>query len=163
MLCAENVDMTNNTLVYRRSKLDPDSEPCRLSIGPSLRDLLASLPRSGLLFPAMASMTSKERAAEFRRRRLTVGISGISLHSYRYAWAERAKSAGYPERFAQEALGHTSRAITQAYGKRAHVVCPALDEWTVSIAADHAAESKNICANKIDFVGKGRNLLAQPS
>ena len=29
----------------------------------------------------------------------------MSLHSYRYAWAERAKQAGYPERFAQEAPG----------------------------------------------------------
>lgn len=29
----------------------------------------------------------------------------MELHSYRYAWAERAKKADYLERFAQEALG----------------------------------------------------------
>lgn len=42
----------------------------------------------------------------------------MSLHSYRYAWAERAKTAGYPERFAQEALGHNSKAVHRAYASR---------------------------------------------
>jgi hypothetical protein len=46
------------------------------------------------------------------------------LHSYRYAWAERAKVAGMPERFAQEALGHNSRAVDRAYAKRALVKVP---------------------------------------
>ena len=35
--------------------------------------------------------------------------------AYRYAWAERAKVCGYPERFAQEALGHNSKAVHRAY------------------------------------------------
>jgi hypothetical protein len=26
-----------------------------------------------------------------------LGIVGVTLHSYRYAWAERAKTVGYPE------------------------------------------------------------------
>jgi methionyl-tRNA formyltransferase len=39
----------------------------------------------------------------------------VTLHSYRYAWAERAKTAGYPERFAQLALGHNSKAVHRAY------------------------------------------------
>jgi len=43
----------------------------------------------------------------------------VTLHSYRYAWAERAKTCGYPERFAQEALGHNSKAVHRAYAKRA--------------------------------------------
>jgi len=38
-----------------------------------------------------------------------LGIKGVTLHSYRYAWAERAKVAGYPERFAQEALERFSK------------------------------------------------------
>ena len=42
----------------------------------------------------------------------------MTLHSYRYAWAERAKICGYPERFAQEALGHNSKAVHRAYAKR---------------------------------------------
>ena len=53
----------------------------------------------------------------------------MSLHSYRYAWAERAKKCGYPERFAQEALGHNSKAVHRAYAKRAQVTVPALEKY----------------------------------
>ena len=41
----------------------------------------------------------------------------MTLHSYRYAWAERAKTVGYPERFAQAALDHNSKAVHRAYAK----------------------------------------------
>jgi hypothetical protein len=47
-----------------------------------------------------------------------VGITGISMHSYRYNWAERAKSVGMPERFAQQALGHSSKAFARAYSEK---------------------------------------------
>jgi integrase len=43
----------------------------------------------------------------------------VTLHSHRHAWAERAKTCGYPERFAQEALGHNRKAVHRAYVKRA--------------------------------------------
>jgi integrase len=56
-----------------------------------------------------------------------LGITGVSLHSYRYAWAERAYAAGYPERFAQAALGHSSKVIHRAYAKGAYVICPPLE------------------------------------
>jgi hypothetical protein len=36
--------------------------------------------------------------------------------------------AGYPERFAQETLGHGSKAVTRAYAKKAHVVIPSLED-----------------------------------
>jgi integrase len=58
-----------------------------------------------------------------------LGIKGVSLHSYRYAWAERAKKAGYPERFAQEALGHNSKAVHRAYARKAQVELPSLGEY----------------------------------
>jgi hypothetical protein len=51
------------------------------------------------------------------------------LHSYRHAWAQRAKACGYPQRFAQEALGHGSHAIHEAYARGAIVVCPPLDAY----------------------------------
>jgi len=51
------------------------------------------------------------------------------LHSYRYAWAERAKSCRYPERFAQEALGHNSKAAHRAYARKAQVVVPNWEEY----------------------------------
>jgi len=49
--------------------------------------------------------------SRFRRRCHKAGVSGVTLHSYRYAWAERAKIVGMPERFAQAALGDNSKAI----------------------------------------------------
>lgn len=51
------------------------------------------------------------------------------MHSYRYAWAERAKTCGYPERFAQEALGHNSKAVHRAYSKNAQVTLPPLEDY----------------------------------
>jgi hypothetical protein len=36
---------------------------------------------------------------------------------------------GYPERFAQQALGHNSKAVHHAYSKRAEVTVPSLDDW----------------------------------
>ena len=50
------------------------------------------------------------------------------IHSYHYAWAERALKCGYPERFAQQALGHNSKAVHHAYSKHAEVTVP-LDDW----------------------------------
>ncbi len=75
------------------------------------------------------------RSAEFRRRRRVAGVEGVSLHSYRHAWAQGAKSSGYPERFAQEAPGHGSRAVHEAYARRALVVCPALDDYEAGTIA----------------------------
>jgi integrase len=57
------------------------------------------------------------------------GIQGVSLHSYRHAWAQRANACGYQQRFAQEALGHNSRAVHEAYAKGALVILPALEEY----------------------------------
>ena len=53
----------------------------------------------------------------------------MTLHSYRYAWAERAKTAGYPERYAQVNLGHNSRAMARAYSRKAPVEMPSLSEY----------------------------------
>ena len=56
-------------------------------------------------------------------------IQRIVCAGYRYAWAERAKTAGYPERFAQEALGHNSKAVHRAYAKRALMKIPSLEDY----------------------------------
>ena len=56
-------------------------------------------------------------------------IKGVTLHSYRYAWAERAKTAGYSERFALEALGHNSKAEHRAYARKAKVELPSFGEY----------------------------------
>jgi integrase len=128
-LTAEDIDWQSGILVYRRKKLGPFSEPCRLTIGKKLRALLKSLPHSSDLFPSIKTASAKDRSAEFHRRCHLTGITGVSLHSYRHAWAQRAKACGYPQRFAQEALGHNSRAVHEAYAKGALVILPALDEY----------------------------------
>jgi integrase len=70
-----------------------------------------------------------DRATEFKQRCEGLSIKGVTLHSYRYAWEERALKCGYPERFAQQALGHNSKAVHHAYSKHAEVTVPSLDDW----------------------------------
>ncbi len=60
---------------------------------------------------------------------------GVTLHSYRYAWAQRARKAGYPERFAMENLGHNSKAVHWAYAGLAEVELPSLGEFERQRAA----------------------------
>jgi integrase len=119
-LTAEDIDWQNAVLVYRRKKLGPLSEPCRLTIGNKLRALLKSLPPGGDLFPNIKRTSANHRSAEFRRRCRLAGIAGVSLHSYRHSWAQRAKTCGYP---------HSSRAVHEAYAKGALVILPPLEEY----------------------------------
>lgn len=58
------------------------------------------------MFPKLAAMDKKHRASKFQTLRRRANVEGVALHSYRYAWAERAKAAGCLGRFAQVALGH---------------------------------------------------------
>src|SRR5438552_4179818 len=85
-LTAEDIDRTYGVLVYRRKKLGPFCEPCRLTIGNKLRALLNILPSSDDLFPNIKRTSANHRSAEFRRRCRVPGIAGVSLHSYRHAW-----------------------------------------------------------------------------
>jgi hypothetical protein len=55
--------------------------------------------------------------------------SGVSRRSYRHAWAESALKCGFPERFAQQAPGHNSKAVHRAYAKHAEVTAPSLADW----------------------------------
>jgi integrase len=130
-LTAENVDWQSRTLTYSRMKT---GEQAQLTIGNTLAAVLEQLPKAGPLFPKTAAMTDNARSAEFYRRCRILGIEGVSLHSYRYAWAERAKTCGYPERFAQAALGHNSKAVHRAYAKKAFVLIPTLEEYEKKIA-----------------------------
>jgi integrase len=101
-LKADNIDWTHRLLSYQRQKT---GELCMLEIGGRLESLLKQLPSEGPLFPKISKLKDKDRAAEFCRRCRILKIEGISLHSYRYAWASRAKQLGMPERFAQSGAG----------------------------------------------------------
>ena len=125
-LKGEDIDWPNNTVSFSRKKT---GTPVLVHLGSQAQNILKDLPSEGPLFPYLARVRACDRATEFKQRCKQLGIAGITLHSYRYAWAERAKSAGYPERFAQEALGHNSKAVHRAYAKRALVKLPSLEEY----------------------------------
>jgi len=100
-----------------------------IHFGPDIEAILRQMPATGPLFPYLQTVRCGDRATEFKQRCEGLGIKGVSLHSYRYAWAERAKLCGYPERFAQEALGHNSKAVHRAYARRARVKLPSLESY----------------------------------
>ena len=129
-LTAENIDWSTNCLSYSRMKT---GEPAQLAIGKTLTALLKQLPASGPLFPMLSKIHSNVRSAEFYYLCRKLKIKGVSLHSYRYAWAERAKTCGYPERFAQQALGHNSKAVHRAYARRALVMIPPMEEFAAKM------------------------------
>ncbi len=131
-LTAEDIDWKERTIAYRRHKTGMVS---LISFGDEVAAILKRLPSAGLLFPALARINECHRAKMFIKRLATVGISGVSLHSYRYSWAERAKTCGYPERFAMQALGHSSKAVHRAYARKAQVVIPPLEEYEKQKAA----------------------------
>jgi integrase len=128
-LTGANIDWASKTITYQRKKLDGRGEPASVRIGERLEKILRQLPTLGPLFPKIRQSTEGARSSEFCRRCRILKITGVSLHSYRYAWAERAKSCGYPERYAQSALGHNSKAVHQAYARNSKVICPPLEEY----------------------------------
>jgi len=125
-LAGEDVDWQNSTVSFTRKKT---KVPVIVRLGSEALNLLEDLPAEGCLFPYLATVRAGDRATEFRSRCRQLNITGVTLHSYRYAWAERALKCGYPERFAMENLGHNSKAVHRAYAKRATVKLPSLEEY----------------------------------
>jgi integrase len=135
-LQAEDVDWSARIICFVRMKTRwRNVNPPQIRFGEEVEAILATLPKTGSLFPNLQNVKPEHRATEFRQRCLGLGIHGISLHSYRYAWAERAKVAGYPERFAQLALGHNSKAVHRAYAKKAQVTLPPLEDYEKNMAS----------------------------
>jgi site-specific recombinase XerD len=132
-LTAEDIDWTQHTISYTRKKLKSRAgtpiKPPLIRFGAEVAEILKRRPQSGPLFPYLRTVRPGDRATEFKQRCTGLEIHNVSLHSYRYAWAERARKCGYPQRFAQEALGHNSKAVHHAYSKHAEVTVPSLDDW----------------------------------
>jgi len=126
MLTAEQIDWQNRILSYQRQKT---GEWASIQIGKRLEALLSTLPGRGFLFPRISQTTAGDRSGDFWRRCKVAKISGVSLHSYRYAWAQRARANGYPIRWAQNALGHNSRAVHLGYANGVVAVCPSLEDY----------------------------------
>jgi len=129
---AEDVDWQTRTISYFRQKT---GSLAQFTISKKLETVLSHLPTTGVLFPKLSTFSQSDRASRFRCRCQRAGVSGVTLHSYRYAWAERAKVVGMPERFAQAALGHNSKAIHRAYAKKAIIIAPSLEEYEAKAAA----------------------------
>jgi len=137
-LKAEDIDWQSKVVSFFRSKTGVAQI---VHFGEGLAEILRGLPTSGPLFPRLFAMDEKHRASLFQRACRRVKVTGVSLHSYRYAWAERARTAGYPERFAQEALGHASKAVHRAYAKKAKVELPPLEDFEKKIIHLNAAKA----------------------
>jgi hypothetical protein len=116
-----------------------------IRFGDAVMQVLHRRPATGYLFPQIVGWKESDRAKAFIRRCRLVQVSGVSLHSYRYARAERAKTCGFPERFAQEALGHGSKAVARAYAKKAKVLVPSLEEYEQMNRGDKARLRKSVC------------------
>jgi integrase len=125
-LKAEQIDWKHRVLTYQRQKT---GEWASIQIGTRLEALLRGLPNQGFLFPRISQISAGERSGDFWRRCKVAKVSGVSLHSYRYAWAQRARATGYPIRWAQNALGHSSRAVHLEYARGVVAVCPSLEEY----------------------------------
>lgn len=92
LLEADNIDWEKLVVSYTRKKT---GELAFIHFGPDLEKILRALPSVGPLFPYLRTVRAGDRATEFKQRCDGLGIKGVSLHSYRYAWAGRAKTAGW--------------------------------------------------------------------
>ena len=125
-LNAEDVDWSKRGISYARAKT---GQPARVRFDESVEEILRTRPSQGPLFPYLRTVRAGDRATEFRQRCKGLGIEGVTLHSYRYSWAERARECGYPERLAQEALGHGSKAVHRAYARGVNPEHMTIGEW----------------------------------
>jgi integrase len=132
MLEASNIDWERHALSFTRKKTKTIAI---LRFDDAIAEVLRSLPAEGPLFPYLRTVRAGDRATEFKQRCQGLTIKGVTLHSYRYAWAQRARKAGYPERFAMENLGHNSKAVHWAYAGLAEVEVPSLGEFERQRAA----------------------------
>jgi integrase len=139
-LTDEDIDWSDRLICYNRKKMlqrmqeNPNLKPPMIKYGKKIEAVLKGRPSKGPLFPRLRTARSSDRATEFKQRCRGLGIEGVTLHSYRYGWAERARKAYYPQRCAQENLGQQSPAVHRAYAKNAAVTIPSLDEWEELVA-----------------------------
>jgi integrase len=125
-LCAEDIDWRSKSISYFRSKT---GQVARICFDEDVERILRELPSKGPLFPYLRKVRASDRATEFKQRCQGLRIEGVTLHSYRYSWAERAREAGYPERAAQEVLGHGSKAVHRAYARKANPELITIGAW----------------------------------
>jgi integrase len=125
-LKAEDFDYINRSFCYARRKT---TNMGGTKLGELAWEIIERRPRTGPLFPYLITVREADRATEFKQRCDGLGIKGVTLHSYRYTWAERSANAGYPERYAQRALGQNSKIVHRAYARKAQGQLPSLEDY----------------------------------
>ena len=125
-LDASDLDYENRSFAYDRLKT---GNLGGMRIGAKAWEVILRRPRQGPLFPYLITVREADRATEFKQRCFGLGIHGVTLHNYRYAWAERSADNGYPERYAQRALGQNSKLVHRAYARKAQGQIPSLEEY----------------------------------
>jgi integrase len=125
-LQAEDLDYESRSFAYDRLKT---GNMGGMRIGAKAWVVILRRPRTGPLFPYLITVREADRATEFKQRCDGLGIEGVTLHSYRYAWAERSADNGYPERYAQRVMGQNSKIVHRAYAKKAQGQLPSLEEY----------------------------------
>jgi len=88
---SENVDWSAKVISFARKKTRTVS---MIHFGNEVGAVLKTLPSVGPFFPKLRKLNSGHRATEFTRVCRRAGVNGVTLHCYRYAWAERAKQCG---------------------------------------------------------------------
>jgi len=143
ILKAEDIDWQARTITYFRKKTGTRAQ---ITLSKKLDTILSHLPTLGALFPKLSQEAAHVRCKRFAYQSRRAGIHDVTLHCYRYAWAERANSAGMPERFAQAALGHSSTAIHHAYAKKAIVIAPSLEDYENKVKPPSPPPSPSVTA-----------------
>src|ERR1039458_4044934 len=111
------MDWTNGTVSFVRKKT---GVPVIVHLGTEALNLFKDLPAKGVLFPYLSRVRAGDRATEFGQRCRQLGIKGVTLHSYRYAWAERAKNRWLPGTIRAGGFG----AQQQSGASRLRQTCP---------------------------------------
>jgi hypothetical protein len=89
-LLAEDINWEARTICFTRKKLKSrgmNLKPTLFRFSAEIEALLKRRPASGPQFPYLCTVRAGDRATEFKQRCDGLGISGVSLHRYRYAWA----------------------------------------------------------------------------
>jgi hypothetical protein len=124
-LQAEDLDYIRHCFVYDRQKT---GNLGGMRTDDKAWEVILRHPRTGPLFPYLTTVREADRATEFKQSCDGLVINGLTLHNYRYAWAERSAGVGYPERDAQRVPGQNSKIVHRAYARRTQRDLPSLED-----------------------------------
>jgi hypothetical protein len=79
-----------NVLIAYSDRVEEVTRDKQVVFSADIEAVLKRRPAVGQLFPYLCTVRAGDRATEFKQRCDGLEISGMSLHCYRYAWAERA-------------------------------------------------------------------------